>query len=61
MLLFFFFSVLRIAFLKAFEKTWERKDQLISEILFRAQSSKLLLNLETASPTAKIQGASAGI
>lgn len=55
---YFFFSVLQIAFLKAFEKTWERKDQLISEILFRAQSSKLLLNLGTASPTAKIQGAS---
>lgn len=41
----FCFSVLQMAFLKAFKKTWERKDQLvISEIILRAQSSKLLLN-----------------
>lgn len=41
----FSFSVLQIAFLKAFKRTWERKDQLIiSEILLRAQSCKLLLN-----------------
>lgn len=61
-ILLFFFSVLQIAFLKALERTWERKDQLtISEMLFWAQSSKLLLKLETASPTAKIQGASVGI
>lgn len=58
----FLFSALQTAFPKALERTWERKDQLIiSEILFWAQSSKLLLKLETASPTAKIQGASVGI